>query len=338
IVFLTGQLATLLRSGVTLERAFEILIELTRPGALRQMLGRILGRLRDGAALGDALGVEQRAFPGFYVSMVRAGESSGALDVVLARLAGFLIESQVVRDKIKSALIYPTIILAMVFITMVIVLTVVLPQFEVLFQESMTSLPWPTRAILAIGDVFEGYWWSFPVAFLVMLLGGTKVARRPGARLVIDRYLLKSKALFGLVAKAEVARFARALGTLLSSGVPVTQALWIAKDTISNLAMAEAVASVREGLKRGQGLAEPLASTKLFPVLAIQLLKVGEETGRLEEMLLETATIYEREVETTIERLLAILVPLLTVGLGLIVAALIGSVLVGILSVNDLAA
>lgn len=337
IVFLTQQLTVLLRSGVNLERAFEILIDLKSSPAMAAVLGDILGRLRDGASLADALAAQDRVFPGFYVSMVRAGESSGALDVVLARLTEFLVKTQTVRDKLKSALIYPAIVLAMVFITLVIVLTVVLPQFETLFEGSMASLPWPTRAILAFGDAFERYWWSLPIFALMILFGLSAASRRPAARLALDGFLLKTRMLFGLIAKTEVARFARTLGILLGSGVPVIVALSIAKDTIANLAMAQAVEEIKDGVKEGGGLAAPISRQGVFPDLALQLVRVGEETGRLPDMLLEVASIYDREVETTIERLLAILVPALTVGLGVIVAALIGSVLVGILSVNDLA-
>lgn len=336
-VNLTRQLATLLRSGVNLERAFEILIDLTKTGEPRELLGRILGRLRNGAAFADALAVEPKVFAGFYVSMVRAGESSGALDRVMSRLTDFLVESQTVKDKIKSALIYPSIVLAMVFITLVIMLTYVLPRFEVLFQEGLSTLPWPTRAVLAFGDAFEAYWWTLPLVLLAILIALSYGSRHHASRLALDNFLLKSRLMLGLVAKVEFARFARTLGILLGSNVPMIAALGIARDTIGNLAMAEAVETATDGLKKGEGLARSLARTELFPGLAVQLIRVGEETGRLHEMLLEAATIYDREAETTIERLLAILVPALTVGLGLIVAALIGSVLLGILSVNDLA-
>ncbi len=336
IALVTQELATLLHAGLALDRSFEILIGVAEGDAVRKLLSRILDAIRGGTTLAEAMAAQDGVFPLYYLSMIEAGEAGGSLDEVLARLADFMTRAQELNDKVTSALIYPSIVLAMAALSVVVLLTVVVPEFKPLFEDAGQDLPTSTRVIVAMGDAFEKYWWLGILAVVGLVLVVRQQLRNPVSRYRWHGMILKSPLLGDVVAKVEVARFSRTVGTLLANGVTLLTALSIAKHTLANAVLAKSTDDVAESLKQGKGLAEPLMRAALFPPLALHLVKVGEESGKLEDMLIKVADIYDHEVERATQRLLAILVPALTIVLGLLIAGIIGSVLSALLGVYDL--
>jgi len=337
IGLLTRELAVLLNAGLPLERALTILSGLAPDQAQRALLGRLLDGIRGGLSLADALAREGGAFPRYYVSLVEAGEAGGALEPVLTRLAEHLEKAQAVTETLRSALIYPAILLVMTLLSITAMITLVIPEFEALFEDAGDALPLVTRIVLGAGELLAGYWWLI----LALAAGACWALRQglavPAFRLRWDRLLLAPPLAGALVCKVQTARFARTLGTLVQNGVSLPSALAIVRGSLGNGALAAAVDETASRLREGGGLAEPLARTALFPSLAVQLIRVGEETDQLPAMLTRLADIYDREVQLTVERLVALLVPALTIALGLVIAAVIGSVVLAFLSINDLA-
>lgn len=333
----TRELATLLRAGMPLERALDILIELTDQPRMKEALIDVRNGVRGGSSLSAAMEAQKGCFTHFYINMVQAGEAGGALDVVLVRLAEFMEESSRLKETVKSALIYPAILVTVAGLSIIILLTFVVPQFTVLFEEAGRTLPLPTRVLVAVGTVLQRYWWV-----LLLLAGGSayylrRMLEDPGRRYHWDRRLLKLPLVGDLIAKLEVTRFARTLGMLLTNGIPLLQALTIVKQTAMNRVMAEAIEMVTGSVKEGQGLSGPLMRVGRFPRLAVHMVRVGEETGHLAEMLQQVAETYEREVKTAIQRMLALLEPTLILGMGIVIAGIIMSILLAILSINQLA-
>jgi general secretion pathway protein F len=279
----------------------------------------------------------QSAFSRFYLNMIRAGEAGGALEVVLKRLTEFLERSQALRETVTSALIYPMILLTVSALSVIILLTFVVPQFQRLFADAGKALPLATQIVIAVGDGFRHYWW---VGALLMVLAVVTLRRQfsqPESRARWDRWLLRLPLVGDLIAKVETARLSRTLGTLLGNGVSLLNALAIVRETLSNQVMATALGEVAEHVKAGRGLAEPLQDAESFPKLAVQMIRVGEETGQLQEMLIQIADTYDGEVQTAVKRLLTLLEPAMILGLGVIIAGIIMSILVAILSLNELA-
>lgn len=337
LAVITHELATLLQAGIPLDRALEIVAELVEGRGPRQVLSEILERVRAGAGFADAVASQGRHFPPLYIGMVRAGDLGGALDMVLFRLADYLTKSQAVRDSIASAMIYPVLLLVVAGLSLVLVLTVVLPQFAPMFAHAGAALPLPTRIVMATGDAVRQDGWAAVLTGAVLFLCHRHALRRPSYAVAWHRLLLRLPLAGNLIVKAETARFSRTLGTLHGGGVPLTTALAITGGVLNNKALTRAVEAVATRLREGEGLAAPLAATNLFPLLATQLMRVGEETGQLDGMLVKLADIYDRDVQRNAERLLAMLTPLLTILLGLLIAGVIVSVLVAILSLNELA-
>lgn len=336
LAVLTRELATLLGAGLPLERCLEILEDLADGPALRRLIGRVLERVRGGAALADAVAAEGDAFPPSYTSTLRAGEAGGALAPALARLADFLERAEALRQSVRSALIYPMILLVMTGLSIVVLLTVVVPQFTPLFEDAGAALPFSTRVLVALGDGLARYGWLIALAVAVLAVAARRLARNPEVRERWHGWLLAAPLLGGLIARIEAARFCRTLGTLVANGVPLLAAVAIARQGIGNAALAASVAGVEPALEEGRRLAEPLAEAGAFPRLAAHLIRVGEESGDLAPMLLEAADIYDRETRVALERLMAMLVPVVTIALGVLVAAVIMSILSAILSVYDL--
>jgi general secretion pathway protein F len=337
VFLMTHELATLLKAGIELDRAFEILIDLSENETMRSLLKRLLARLRSGVSLADAMAENSDTFPPYYARMVRAGEASGALDVVLGRLGEFLEKSQALRETVKTALYYPVFLLIMALFSIVVLLTVVVPQFKPLFESAGAALPFSTRVLIAVGDFVRDDGWVILIAliatfFLLRRYLSTKDGRRRW-----DGLLLRLPLLGSVLIKVEVARFSRTASTLLQNGVGLLNALGIVRDTLSNSIITSSIDAIAGRVKEGRGLAEPLKSTGLFPRLVVHLIHVGEETGKLEEMLSKLADIYDEEVARTTARLLALLVPALTIGMGVMIAGIIMSILTAILSVNTLA-
>jgi general secretion pathway protein F len=334
---LTRELSTLLHAGVPLDRSLEILVTIVEKKHLSGAIERILEQVRGGDSLADAMATRPQDFPHFYTSMVKAGEVSGALDQVLERLADFLERSQAVSESVRSALVYPIILVIVACISLVVLLTGVIPQFRPLFESAGQALPLPMLVLVGVANFLSAFWW----AILIVILGVVMMVRRAlsqhDSRLKFDNAVLHWPMIGALVRKIEAARFCRMLSTLLRNGVTMLTALAVTRDTLNNLALREALDRAAVSVKEGRGLSRSFTEEDVLPFLALSLIRVGEETGELERMLDQTADIQERDVQRAVGRLLALLVPALTIGLGLIVAVVIVTLLSAILGVNQLA-
>ena len=335
-LLLTQQLSSLLNAGMPLDRALTILISVNDTGPDRVLLERIQEKVRGGATLADALEA-QGVFSRFYLNMIRAGEAGGALEAVLKRLSDFLERSQALRESVSSALIYPIILLTVAALSVIILLTFVVPQFQRLFADAGKALPLATQIVIAVGDGFRHYWWAGAMLIVLTVAVVGRWRRHPENRLRWDGGLLRLPLFGELIARVETARMTRTLGTLLGNGVSLLSALTIVRDTMGNQVLAVALADVSEHVKTGRGLADPLLESARFPKLAVQMIRVGEETGQLQEMLLQVADTYDGEVQIAVKRMLTLLEPALILGLGVIIAGIIMSILVAILSLNELA-
>lgn len=330
------ELATLLSAGLPLDRALDVVRALGVDKRLDQSLVAARDRVRSGSGLADAL-AHETVLPKLVLSLIRAGELAGSLDEALRRAAEYQERAHLLTESIKSALIYPIILVATAGLSITFILTTVLPEFKPMFAEAGQALPLPTRIVMAAGDLVDSYGWALLVSLILGGYGLRRALRRPVFRRRWDGALLRLPILGSLILKTEIARFSRTLGTLLASGLPLPAALATTRDVMGNRAMADAVEAMARDLRAGEGLSDLLRRTDLFPTLVVQLVRVGEESGKLEDMLLRQAEIYDREVARTIERLMSALVPGLTIGLGLAVAGIITAILLAILKVNELA-
>ena len=333
---LTMELSTLLGAGLTLDRSLEILANLADEERVAALVSRVRNEVRGGAALSKARDAQGGVFSRFSVNMVRAGEAGGALAEVLARLAEFMDRSKELRETVKSALIYPAILLSVAILSVVVLLGVVVPQFEPIFAQSGKALPLVTQAVVAAGALMRGWWWAFVVAMVLAVLVASRRLRDPATKLAWDRLLLRLPVAGDLAAKVETARLARTLGTLLRNGVSLVGALPIARDTMGNTYLAAGLAEAGRELKTGRGFAKPLMEARRFPAFALHMIQVGEETGRLDRMLLDVADVYDREVARAVKRALALLEPALILFLTAVVGLVILSILAAMLSLYDI--
>ena len=336
VALLNRELATLLQAGLTLDQALANMIELDPASARGRLLARLQTSLRGGASFADALSREgEEVFPAFHVGMVRAGEAGGALAPVLGRLADYLTRREALRQQVRSAMVYPTVLFAMSLASVIILLAVVLPEFAPIIAEAGGALPLPTRILLALGDGIERHGVALVLLLLALLLGLRWLGRSEAFCLRRARLVLALPVLGGLVRGLETARFTRILAVLLRSGVPALPALQTATGTVANRAMRQSLEGSADSLRQGRGLAEPLAACGALPRLAGQLIAVGERSSRLEQMLEEVARIHEAETEASLARLLALLVPSLTIFCGLLIAGVIAAILSAVMGVYE---
>jgi general secretion pathway protein F len=337
ILAFTQQLATLLEAGMPLDRALAIQVELAANTRVRSILGDVLHSVRSGSSLADALAKHHpRPFSRLYVNMVRAGEKGGALESTLRRLAEFLEESQEFRDAMVSAAIYPALLVGVGTAAVIFLLTFVVPRFAAIFSDMDATLPLPTLVLLRVSEVGQRHGWLLGIVGLALLVGIRIVLSTAAGRLRADRLLLRLPIVGQLIVTVEVARFSRILGTLLRSGVAMVSALGMVMELLANRALARAVEGLGDGVRRGAGLAQPMADTGVFPRLAIHMVRVGEETGRLEDMLLRVAGAYEADSRKLVKRLIALAEPCVILVMGLVVGFIVVAMLMAILSVTDI--
>lgn len=338
IALFTGELATLLDSGLPLDKSLTVLIELAEGNeALSKLIGRVLEKVKGGSSLADALEKQPGTFSRFYLNMIRAGEAGGSLGEVLNRLTAYLERSKELRDTVSTALIYPAVLLVMSLASLFIMLIFVVPQFTEMFESAGKELPLPTQVVVGIAEWLQSYWWLLIGAVAVTVSYMRFQLANPVTKKVWDGRFLKWPLADMIVINKEIANISRTLGTLLGNGVSILSALVIVRETIDNLVLAEAVENAEEELKQGKRMSDALARTGIFPKMAVQMIKMGEETGRLEEMLMRVAEIYDKQLRVSIQRMLALLEPALIITLGLMIGGIIVSILLAILSVNDLA-
>lgn len=333
----TREAAVMLEAGMDLDRTLRFLIETAPNPRVARVLTRLRDTVRDGAPLAAAMAEHPGSFSRLYVGLVRAGEAGGTLAATLARLATLLERQRALAATVTSALIYPALLLVAALGSIALLLTQVLPQFVPLFEQNGAALPGPTRILIAIGDSVSAYGLYGLIAALVLALVLRAALRRPGSRLAADRLLLRLPVLGGLTREVLAARFSRTLGTLLINGVPLLAALDIVRDALGNGAAIRAVERAAASAKGGAGLAAPLAEAGVFPPRTTFLLRLGEETAQLGPLALRAAEIHEEGTRTAINRLVALLVPAITVVMGAAVAAIVSALLLAMLSLNDLA-
>jgi general secretion pathway protein F len=332
----TQQMATLLGAGLPLDRSLQVLMDLAENERVSRTVSEIRDHVREGGSLSDALEKQHGAFSRLFINMVRAGEIGGTLDVTLNRLSDYLERSRELKDSVVSALIYPAILLLLAAGSLILLLVYVIPQFTPIFEELGGELPAITKVVLGIAAVLQKFWWALILLGFLAVTQFRRMMAVEEKRFAWDGRVLGFKWVGDLVAKLETARLTRTLGTLLSNGVPLLSALSIARNVINNTVLRKDISDAAREVKTGGGLARNLAKGGRFPRLALQMISVGEETGQLDEMLLKVSDSYDIEVRNTIERLLAIFTPVVTLLLAVMIGTIVMSVLLAILSINDL--
>lgn len=332
----TQQLSTLLGAGLPLDRSLQVLLELSESEKVKRTVTEIRDRVREGGSLSDALEEQHGAFNRLFVNMVRAGEIGGTLDATLARLTDYLERTRELKDSVVSALIYPALLLVLAAGSLILLLVYVIPQFTPIFEELGGDLPLITKIVLGAGSILQNFWWAMILITVLAVTQFRRMLADADKRFAWDTRVLGMKWVGDLVAKMETARLTRTLGTLLTNGVPLLSALSIARNVISNTVLRKDVNDATREVKTGGGLARTLAKGERFPRLALQMISVGEETGQLDTMLMKVSDTYDTEVRNTIERLLSIFTPVVTLLLAVLIGTIVMSVLVAILSINDL--
>ena len=332
----TQQLSTLLVAGLPLDRSLQVMLELSENERVKRTVTEIRDRVRGGGSLSDALEEQHGAFNRLFVNMVRAGEVGGTLDVTLTRLTDYLERSRDLKDSIISALIYPILLLVLAAGSLILLLVYVIPQFTPIFEELGGDLPLITRIVLGVGSILQNFWWAIALVTVFVVVQFRRMMADTEKRFAWDTRVLSMKWVGDLVGKIEIARLSRTLGTLLTNGVPLLGALSIARNVLTNTVLKQDVSDSSREVKTGGSLAHNLAKSGRFPRMALQMISVGEETGRLDTMLLKVSDTYDMEVRNTIDRLLSIFTPVVTLFLALLIGTIVLSVLVAILSINDL--
>ena len=337
VLFFTQELSTLLNATVPLDRALSITAELTEHASFRFIVLDILRVLKGGRSLADSLGTHPQYFSDLYTNMVRAGEASGSLAIIFERLAEFERSRDDLRNYIISSMIYPILLACVGVASIVLLLTFVVPRFASIFKDSTMKIPLPTKMLLDVSDFVTAWWWLGASVLVATLIIWRVYTRTVAGRFWWDGARLKLPLLGDALLKAETARFARAMGTLVQSSVPLVQSIAIAGGILNNKRISGSLDIIAQGVKRGEGIAAPLKRAGQFPPLAGHLLSVGEETGRIDHMFNRMAEIYEVDTKAAIRRFTSLFEPLVILIMGLVVGALILSMLLAITSINDVA-
>lgn len=335
VLLFTQELSTLLKSGSPLDRSLTLLIELSESPAMKAVVQQLLKDIKGGKSFSEALAQHPKVFSKLYVNMVRAGEMGGFLNEVCERLAQFLEASEALRTTLINAMIYPALLTLVGIASIVILMSFVIPKFTQIFQDMGRALPLPTVILMNVSYATTHYGWVLLLLLAAIFFFWRQALATPSGRLSWDRWILRWPVLGDLLLKIEVARFTRTMGTLLHSAVPMMQALNVVSEIVGNRAIASKLETVASGIKKGEGVAKPIEQAQMFPPLMVHLLEVGEETGKLDGMMLQIADIYDGEVRATMKNLLALLEPSIILVMGLIVGMIVLSILSAILSINE---
>lgn len=337
VLAMTRELAVLMRAGLPIDRALKVMIEMAGHAQLRELLEELLASVKAGKGLSQALQSYPGAFNKFYINMVRSGEASGLLADVLTRLGDYLANAKTVRSSVVSALIYPAILLTVAVLSIAGMLGFVVPQFESLFNEMGDALPVLTRAVISAGEFLQSYGWLLLLVIVVVGFFIRNWLHSEEGRAKFDERLLGLPLLGSVVFKYEVAKFSKTVGTLMGNGVSLLQSISIAVETVDNSHIKRALSVLEPAVKRGQRMSVALEEAQVFSPLVIQMVRVGEESGSLDQMMTELAQIYDEEVQAGVKRSLVLLEPALILLMGGTIAIVIIAILMGIMSVNDLA-
>jgi general secretion pathway protein F len=332
----TRELGTLLSAGLPLDRSLSILGGLFEGGELSQILRSLVEAVRAGKSLAVSMAEHPDVFPKIYVNMIRAGEAGGILESVLRYLTEYMENTLALKEDIKSALIYPIILAMAAGLSLIILFIFVIPKFAMIFRDNSKAIPWITSVVIGFSQFLAQYGWVILLGLFALVAAGIFYVRSPDGRTEWDRLCLRIWLIGDLVRKFETARFSRTLAALLKGGVPMLDALGTVQGVVGNRLLMRALGQVQLRVREGKGVARPLSDSGLFPPLAINMIAVGEETGKLESLLAEVAGYYDQEVKRTTKRLTALLEPALILGMGLIIGVVVISMLLAIFSLNDL--
>jgi len=332
---MTRQLSTLIDAGLPLLRCINVLIAQLKPSKLRDILREISSDIQSGSTFAEALAKHPKEFDRLFVNMVRAGEVGGLLETVLQRLAIFMERRQALKRRVRGALIYPIAVIVIAGGIVAFLLVKVVPVFAEIFTEFGGELPAPTKALIAAGDFMMYKWWLLLTVLSWTIIGLKLSFKSKQVKRVFDRVILKVPLIGDLVTKVSVARFARTLGTLVTSGVPILQALKITRETIGNEVVQNAVDKVYDSVQDGGTIAVPLDESKVFPAMVVNMIDVGEETGALDSMLMKVADIYDAEVEAAVEAMLALMEPMIIILLGGVIGFIVVALYLPIFTLGD---
>ncbi len=335
LLVFTHELHTLVRSGIPLDRSLAVLGKLAESAALSEVIQNVLKAVKEGKSFSEALGQYPEVFPKVYVNMVHAGEVGGVLEEILGRLTAFLETSENLRSYVFGALIYPALLSFVAIVSVTIMMFFVVPKFVSVFHDIGVPMPLPMTILQNVSGVFTGYWWLLLAVLFLVVVYLRRMRNTPEGRLQWDRWLLRLPLWGPVVRKVEVARFSRTLGTLLHSGVPLLQGMTIVREILSNQGIATAIEPIRNGIKKGEGIAQPMKHSGVFPPLAMHLIEVGEESGKLDTMLIQVAEVYDTEVRNAVKNLIAFFEPALILLMGVIIGTVVVSMLMAIFSIND---
>jgi len=336
LVVFTRQLSTLIAAGLPLVKALRTLYDQLEPGALKDTINQIANEVESGTNFSDALSRFSNVFPEFYINMIKAGELGGMLEGILKRLSEFLDKNQKLREKIKSALMYPAFVFIVAILILIMLMIFVIPTFTNMFSELGGALPLPTKILIGISEFTRKAWYLIPLIPIAMIFLYKLITKSPDRRLIIDKIKIRIPVIGVLIHQVCVERFSRTLGTLLSSGVPILSALQTVRDTIGNEFIARAVMEVRDSIKEGEGVSGPMEASKAFPPLVVKMVNIGEETGQLDKMLIQISDNFEEEVDVAISGLTSLLEPILMVFMGLVVGFIVISMFMPLFSLGKL--
>ena len=336
LMVFTQELSTLIEAGLPLDRSLQILTELTEKEKFREVVRDLLRKIEAGSSFSEALSSYPGIFPRLYINMVKAGEVGGVLSLILARLTKYLQTSKEMREYLVSVLIYPALLTLVCGMSIVILLTFVIPRFAKIFADMGGTIPLSTQILLSVSQFVKDTWWAIAGGLVVIGFGIRSYTRQGEGKVQWDQLKLRLALVGNLVRQMEIARFARTLGTLIQSGVPILQALQIVRETVSNEIIARSIGEVHTGVKQGGSISKTLQNQGIFPPLAVHMITVGEETGKLDEMLMRVAETYEASLQTALKRFISLLEPMLILFMGLVIGFIVISMLLAIFSINEI--
>jgi len=336
VSILIRQISTLLNAGIPLVEALSAVIDQIDNKGLERILSQVRESVREGRSFADSLSPHTRAFSPLMVNMIRSGEGSGSLEIVLLRLADFLEQQVMTKRKIQSALIYPAVIVSIAFCILLFLMTYVVPSVTKIFSDMKQTLPIPTAVLIAISSFIRSYWWLFLLLFAAAFTGIKAYIKTEEGRIHFDQFKLKMPIFGSLYRKIAISRFSRTLGTLLKNGVPLLNSLDIVKNVVGNKLLERTIEEARTHIGEGSSIHEPLRRSGVFPPILIHMINVGEKSGTLEEMLNKVADITDNEIDTTVNTLTSLLEPFMIVGLALVVGFIVISILLPIFEINQL--
>ncbi len=336
ILSFTQELATLLEAGLPLDNSLSVLLDLHKEIRFKELIEDIKKDIEGGNSLSESMGKHPRIFPKLYINMIRAGEEGGILEMVLKRLTQFLEDSQKLRDEIISAMIYPLILTFVGGAAIIFLLLFVIPRFSGIFEEMGGNIPLPTQILLDIATGIKMYWWIIISGIILTIIYFKTYINSPNGRFKWDQWKLNTSIMGDLIRKIEVSRFCRTLGTLLKSGVQLLQSLRIGKEVINNRVIANGIDRVISGAKEGEGIASPLKEADIFPPLAIHMIGIGEESGKLDDMLVQIAEVYDNDIRNSMKRIISFLEPAMILFMAFVVGFIVISMLLAIFSINEI--